>query len=422
MYKKRLIEKELNKYIDNIPWILVEGAKAVGKTEMCSQYANTILSLDNEDDKQYAILKQNDLLSLNTPILIDEWQYVPQIWNFVRHDVDNGAPNGSFIFTGSSPKIDSSLHTGAGRVLSLKLRPFSIEEREMSLEYISLTSILNQEIKIIDKITDLTIDDYIDEIYKSGFPGIRKLHPDFQNSFIKEYVEKIVFHEFILNGIDIKKPSSLLSWLKAYAACLATPTPFSTILEIAMSNDTDAPAKATASNYRDALLMINIIEEVPMWLPMGKLLKNIGKAPKHFMVDTALATSLLSVEKDDLRFIRVPHPIGKYNLTFIGQIFESFVYQSLRVYCDVMNAELSHYRSKKGDKEVDFIIQKGRKLLLIEVKATTIIKDEDVKHLNWLEQQVQDEYKVHKICVYAGKYAKTREDQVHCIPAGLLGL
>ena len=140
------------------------------------------------------------------------------------------------------------------------------------------------------------------------------------------------------------------------------------------------------------------------------------------MLDPAIALSLLGVEKDELIDYQVPKYVSKFHQTLTGQLIESFVYQSLVVYADVNDAQLSYYRNSRGTREIDFILQKGHRLILFEVKTNPDVKDSYVRHLNWFEDEIGDEFKVTKVLLNTGRYAYTRqEDHVHVIPLALLG-
>ncbi|MDR1473686.1 MAG: DUF4143 domain-containing protein [Lactobacillales bacterium] len=423
MYEKRLIDSILKKYVESSPAILVEGAKAVGKTSTCSNLANTTYSLDKKGTLEILSNSPEMIFNDRPPILLDEWQFSPELWTFIRHAVDDGLPDGFVIFTGSSPRINSKIHSGAGRIIRLKMRTFSIEERKMSENYIHVSDFFNSQknFKISGR-TSLKLVDYLDEIYRSGFPGIRSRSEMIRKKMLQDYLENIIHHDFKENGFLIKKPEALFQWLKTYAAVVGTPTKFQTIVDIAMKNNEEIPSKPTTNSYREALSILNIIEEVPAWLPMGhKLLNNISKAPKHFLLDPALITSILGIEKKCLYLFEPPKPIGKFNKTFNGQLIEALVYQSLAVYADVNNAKVSYLRLNNGAREIDFILEKGNSLILFEVKTKTAIDDEDVKHLNWLENEAQDEYQITKIALYTGEFAYTRKDNVYVIPIGMLG-
>lgn len=422
MYEKRLIDSILKEYVDELPAILLEGAKAVGKTETCKQLASTEYRMDNAAQRELLQNNPDIILQNSKPVLIDEWQLAPSLWSYVRHAVDDGLPNGSVLFTGSSIRVNSRIHSGAGRIIRLKLRPYSIEERNLSDSYIRIEDLFNFDSKAtVNGETDKTLVDYLDEIYRSGFPGIRNKPERIRRVLLKSYVTNIAEHEFEENGFKILNPHSLLAWMRIYAASIGTETKQSTLINAATASDT-IPSAPTVSKYREALEILDITDEVQPFLPMGKIYGNLAKGTKHFMLDPAIALSLLGVEKDELIDYQVPKYVSKFHQTLTGQLIESFVYQSLVVYADVNDAQLSYYRNSRGTREIDFILQKGHRLILFEVKTNPDVKDSYVRHLNWFEDEIGDEFKVTKVLLNTGRYAYTRqEDHVHVIPLALLG-
>ena len=422
MYEKRLIDSILKEYVDELPAILLEGAKAVGKTETCKQLASTEYRMDNAAQRELLQNNPDIILQNSKPVLIDEWQLAPSLWSYVRHAVDDGLPNGSVLFTGSSIRVNSRIHSGAGRIIRLKLRPYSIEERNLSDSYIRIEDLFNFDSKAtVNGETDKTLVDYLDEIYRSGFPGIRNKSERIRKVLLKSYVTNIAEHEFEENGFKILNPHSLLAWMRIYAASIGTETKQSTLINAATASDA-IPSAPTVSKYREALEILDITDEVQPFLPMGKIYGNLAKGMKHFMLDPAIALSLLGVEKDELIDYRVPKYVSKFHQTLTGQLIESFVYQSLVVYADVNDAQLSYYRNSRGTREIDFILQKGHRLILFEVKTNPDVKDSYVRHLNWFEDEIGDEFKVTKVLLNTGRYAYTRrEDHVHVIPLALLG-
>ena len=422
MYEKRLIDSILKEYVDELPAILLEGAKAVGKTETCKQLASTEYRMDNAAQRELLQNNPEIILQNSKPVLIDEWQLAPSLWSYVRHAVDDGLPNGSVLFTGSSIRVNSRVHSGAGRIIRLKLRPYSIEERNLSDSYIRIEDLFNFDSKAtVNGETDKTLVDYLDEIYRSGFPGIRNKSERIRKVLLKSYVTNIAEHEFEENGFKILNTHSLLAWMRIYAASIGTETKQSTLINAATASDA-IPSAPTVSKYREALEILDITDEVQPFLPMRKIYGNLAKGTKHFMLDPAIALSLLGVEKDELIDYQVPKYVSKFHQTLTGQLIESFVYQSLVVYADVNDAQLSYYRNSRGTREIDFILQKGHRLILFEVKTNPDVKDSYVRHLNWFEDEIGDEFKVTKVLLNTGRYAYTRrEDHVHVIPLALLG-
>lgn len=194
------------------------------------------------------------------------------------------------------------------------------------------------------------------------------------------------------------------------------------IIDTALANNEQTPSRPTADFFREALKILYIIDDVPPFIGMGKLFPALTKAPKHFMLDPAIAMSLLDVTKDQLTDFDVSKHVGRINSDMIGQLMESLVYQSLIVYADALGVHLTHFRDSKGRHEIDFILQKDRKVVLFEVKTNPNVKNSYVKHLNWFEEQAKDEYQISKVLLNTGQVAYQRkDDHVQVVPIAMLG-
>ncbi|MDR0899031.1 MAG: DUF4143 domain-containing protein [Lactobacillaceae bacterium] len=434
MYKKRHIDRLIDEYLEDFPVVLVEGAKAVGKTASCERVAKTTYYLDEK--LHYDLLSSDPSIVLTDepPVLLDEWQKIPSLWDFGRRAVDRGLSEGQLLMTGSNPIIDNSLHSGAGRIVRLKMRPYSIEEREMSDSFIRISDLITGKIEKVTGKSRFALNDYLEEIFRSGYPAIRTLKPRAREIILEDYVQNIIDKEFSENGFKVKKPDLLLSWLKSYSAAMGTTTSFSKILETAMANRTEKSSRTTVDNYRDALQIINVIEELESWPNYGKLFPAISKAPKHFLVDPSFVTPLLGITAEklgkgqindvaEIKAQEAKKPTGKLNKSFLGHIIEAFVYQSLATYCEVNRLRLSHLRLDKFGKEIDFIVEDNKHdtIIAIEVKSASSINNDDVQHLTWFEGEAKSEYKVIKVILYTGEFAYTRQDGVHVIPIAMLG-
>jgi len=126
IYRRRLIDDDLDALMPDLPAIGIDGPKGVGKTATGLQRATTVLSLD--DPVALSLVRADPARALGRPrpILIDEWQRAPEVWDHVRRAVDDGAPASSFLLTGSAtPALGSTTHSGAGRIVSLRMRPMT---------------------------------------------------------------------------------------------------------------------------------------------------------------------------------------------------------------------------------------------------------------------------------------------------------
>lgn len=422
-YNPRIIDAPLREDFKELPAILIEGAKAVGKTATASQIARTTFNLDNPQIRMLLENNPDMIVSSQKPVLIDEWQLEPNLWSYVRHQVDQGMPNSSILFTGSSVRVNSRIHSGAGRIVRMKMRPYSVQERNMSEQYVSVKRLLEEPDYKASGISKMTLNDYLDEIFRSGFPGIRDKSPKARELLIRDYVNNIIQHDFEENGFSIKEPQLLRAWMRAYAAAIGTTTNYKKIIETAMANSGQAPSRPTADFFREALKILFIIDDVPAFIGIGKLFPALSKAPKHFMLDPAIAMNLLEIDKSQLTDLNVDKHVGKINSDMIGQIIESLVYQSLIVYADALDAHLYHFRDSKGRHEIDFILQKGKKLVLFEVKTSPNVRDSYVRHLNWFDDLAGDEYQISKVLLNTGQVSYRREeDKVQVVPIAMLGI
>lgn len=79
------------------------------------------MSLDNPQIKMLLRNNPETILTAEKPVLIDEWQLEPNLWSYVRHQVDDSLAAGSVLFTGSSVRVNSRIHSGAGRIIRMKV-------------------------------------------------------------------------------------------------------------------------------------------------------------------------------------------------------------------------------------------------------------------------------------------------------------
>jgi len=272
--------------------------------------------------------------------------------------------------------------------------------------------------------TDLTLTNYVREVLASGLPGIRALSERGRALQLRSYIENIIYKEFPEQGHVVRAPSTLRSWLRAYAAAAGTTVSYAKILNAATPGETDKPAKTTTQSYRDVLESLWLLDSVPAWLPSDDRLGRLGQAPKHFLADPALAATLLDVDAHDLldggiEADPVVRAVGGRG-TLLGRLFEQLVALSLQSYTQSIGAQLYHLRTRGGDHEVDFIVEHKRRVVAFEVKLSPVVREADVKHLNWLKQRIGDRL-VDAAVITTGPEAYRRTDGVAVIPAGLLG-
>jgi predicted AAA+ superfamily ATPase len=420
-YRPRVLDDELDALMHGLPAIALEGPKAVGKTATASQRAATLHLLDDPDQRALAEADPARLLTSPPPILIDEWQFAPAVWDRVRRAVDADPAPGRFLLTGSSSPVDRGSHSGAGRIVSLRMRPLSLAERRQSSPSVSLGALLRGNHPSISGDSDMTLEDYTDETLASGFPGMRGLPARALRAQLDGYVDRVVDRDFPELGYAVRNPGLLRRWMTAYAAATATSTSFEKIRGAATAGQDEKPAKTTVLAYRDILERLFILDELPAWQPSRNYIKQLSLPPKHHLADPALAARLLGANRDTLLKGESPGPSIPRDGALIGALFESLVTLSVRVYAQASEAAVGHLRTKGGRHEVDLVVQRGDgKVVAIEVKLGATPDQSDCKHLKWMAGELGDDL-LDSLVITTGRAAYRRDDGIAVVPAALLG-
>lgn len=421
-YEPRIVDAELDDLLPGIAAISIEGARAVGKTATAERRAATTYRMDDPSQREVIRADPTRLLTGDTPILIDEWQRFPESWDLVRRAVDADRSGGRFLLTGSATPVDAPTHSGAGRIVTVRMRPMSLEERRLEIPSVSLAELLSGRRAPIVGTTSVTLETYVDEIVSSGFPGLRRLADRQVRALLEGYVDRIVDHDFAeLGAHSLRNPTVLRRWLTAYAAATSTTATHETIREAAGAERGQPPPRTTTQPYREVLERMWLVDPVPAWLPSPNRISRLAGPVKHQLVDPALAARLLGIHADALLDGRSAGPVVPRDGTLLGVLFESLVTLGVRVAAQATEASVSHLRTKGGEHEVDLIVERddGR-IVAIEVKLTRTVTDHDVRHLRWLRERIGDDL-LDAVVVTAGSDAYRRADGIAVTPAALLG-
>lgn len=418
-YRPRAVDAELTALRNELPAVSIDGAKGVGKTATARQQAPEIVfELDDVAQRQLLEADRAALDPEGPLTLIDEWQRLPQVWDTIRRAVDNGAPAGRFLLTGSAAPQNTPTHSGAGRIVSVRMRPMSLSERAVTTPTVSLRELADGDRSDVGGETDLTLTDYVEEIVGSGFPGIRGRSDRAIRAQLDGYLLRIVERDFPEQGLAVRRPETLLAWMRAYAAATATEASYNSILASATPGEGTTPAKTTTMTYRDVLAQLWMLDPVPAFTTTGNQFRRLAAAPKHHLADPALAARLLDLGVDDLRG-RAGSP--RPGPEMLGPLFESLVTLSVRSYAHAAGMRISHLRTRDGDREVDLIVEgRAGAILALEVKLSASVDDSDVRHLRWLRKQLGDRL-LDAAVITTGPAAYRRPDGIAVIPAGLLG-
>lgn len=355
------------------------------------------------------------------PVLLDEWQRVPEVWDAVRRSVDADPRPGRFLLTGSAAPESPETHSGAGRIVRVRLRPMPLAERGLDTPTVRLRDLLNDKPVPLEGETSVGLDEYTGEIVGSGFPAIRPLPERARRAQLDSYVARVIDRDFQEVGQSVRRPAKLRRWLTAYAAASSTTATLETIRDAATPGEADKPARTTVLQYREVLERLWLLDAVPAWVPSRNYFSRLARPEKHQLADPALAARLLGVSADALIEGAEGAATVPRDGTLLGHLFESLVTLSVRVYAQAAEAEVRHLRTKGGRHEVDLIVERpdGR-VLALEVKLAATVSDDDVKHLLWLRDRMGRDL-LEAVVLTTGGAAYRRPDGIGVVPAALLG-
>ncbi|MGA7988058.1 MAG: DUF4143 domain-containing protein [Candidatus Dormiibacterota bacterium] len=420
-YDPRHIDSELDGLLPGLPAIALEGPRGVGKTSTGLRRARTTFLLDQPAVRELLAAAPEQLVGSKPPVLIDEWQLYPVVWDLVRRAIDADPSPGRFLLTGSAEPARRPTHSGAGRIVGLRMRPLALSERGLLPPAVSLRALLSGAKPLVSGHSHLSLSDYADEIVRSGFPAIRRLEPRPLRLALDSYLARIVQRDFAEQGHTVRRPNTLRNWLAAYAAATATTTSYESIRDAASPGHHEKPAKTTVDLYREVLLQLWLLDPLPAWFPSRNAFSRLGAAPKHHLADPALAARLLGASHAGLLSNAVAGPPAPRNGTLLGALFESLVALSIRVLAQACDATVSHLRTREGRHEVDLIIQRDdAKVVALEVKLAGTVSGDDVQHLRWLQSKLGDDL-LDAAVITAGHDAYRRNDGIAVIPAALIG-
>jgi len=413
-YQRRVVDDELTRLLTSAGAIVLEGPKAVGKTETASQRAASEVRLDvDANARELARIDPALLLKGPAPRLIDEWQIEPSLWNHVRREVDNRRGlTGQFILTGSAvPADDASRHTGAGRFSRLRMRPMTFYESGQSTGDVSLVALFAGE---KPRATDsgLTIPQVIDRVCIGGWPALFEKSPEEAQRAMRSYLDEIARTDIQeMDGVR-RDPSKVKRVLRSIARNVATQASDTTIAADVGGSEGPLDRK-TVARFHDALNRLMIIEDLPAWTPELRSRIRLRTAATRHFVDPSLAVAALNAS---------PTKLLK-DLNFFGLLFESLVVRDLRVYLQNSGGRLLHYRDSEN-LEVDVILEmEDERWAAIEVKLGTSQIDDGAKTLLNFSQKIditRSGKPTFLAVVTATGFGYRRDDGVYVLPIGTL--
>ena len=345
-YIPRIIDKQIDDKMASSGCVWIEGCKWCGKSTTGRRHVKSVVEFQDVDMKTSYDMINNTRPSLfldyERPLMIDEWQMYPVVWDAIRNDVDKTGRFGQFIITGSARPADKMvMHSGTGRISSILMRPMSLLESGESDGKVSLRQLFGGNANVA-MVNDLTFDVLLNAIIRGGWPQAVVNQAGEVAESASNYVERLTHEAIVEEGVKIYNPERIRSILRSLARNISSPLNVSTI----MSDLTNVSiSRATLDKYLDMLRDLYILDNVPAWNGKLRSRATLRTKMKAQLVDPSIAVAALGATNTSLR----------RDLKTLGLLFESLAMRDLRIYADSLGGKVYYYRDD-SDLEVDAII------------------------------------------------------------------
>jgi len=345
-YYKRFTDDELAWRLKNAGVVLIEGVKGCGKTETAKQQAAETLRFDADEQISMKMeLDPRTILMGKVPLLLDEWQEYPRIWDYVRREVDERGQKGQFILTGSAtPDEQARRHSGVGRFSLIRMRPMSFYEKGWSSGAVSLAALMHGEVPVAGDVA-FGLGEFAEKMTLGGWPATLGASGKEGFRFATDYVSLTA--EIDLSKVSARRrdPNKVMRLMRSLARNISTEATLAALARDAMAGDSSLDNE-TVTDYLLALERLMAIEDLPAWSTHIRSADTLRKAPKRHFSDPSMAIGALGLSVDKLLA----------DLNYYGLLFESLVIRDLRIYAGVNEGRVFHYRDSRG-LEVDAIIE-----------------------------------------------------------------
>lgn len=413
-YRPRLIDNIIDSYLDAFGAVCVEGPKWCGKTWTSSYHCKSEIMLGNPDgnfqNRQLAQMSPSLVLEGETPRLIDEWQEVPQLWDAVRYKVDQNGNKGQFILTGSAtPNHKGILHSGAGRIAKLRMRPMSLFESGNSSGDISLKDICEGRIepKILGEV-DLR--KLIDFIIRGGWPANQETTLK-QAAYLPIQYIRAVLDDDVYRIDNVKRDKHKMELLLRSLARNEATTVTNKKLknDIKEIDDEDIDVETVAA-YLDVFQRLFLTDNQKTFETKLRSSIRIKQAEKRHLSDPSLAAALLNATPEMLL----------NDLNTLGFLFEALCERDLKIYAESFDADLYHYQDYNNNEMDAVIAMPDGKWCGFEIKLGANQIDMAAENLIKIKNEIKANGGIapDSLCVICGlsNAAYQRSDGVFVVP------
>ena len=414
-YKRRVIDKTVERYLQVSGAICIEGPKWCGKTWTSAFHSNSEFLVGNPannfSNRQLAELNPSMILQGDTPRLIDEWQEVPSIWDATRAEVDYRHKKGQIILTGSStPKTKGIMHSGAGRIVRLRMNTMSLYESGDSSGKVSLFDICNGNLTM-QMIEEVSLERLAFYIVRGGWPENISVDEDKAHLMPRSYMQTVVEED--INNLDDEieyNRHKVELLLRSLARNETTTVSDSSLLKDIIEQDNESMSRNTIAKYLQALSRLFIFNNQIPYSPNLRSPLRVKQAEKRHFSDPAMACALLNITPEKLL----------NDINTFGFLFEALVERDLAVYAQSFGGKLFHYQDYKNN-EIDAVIElENGDWCAFEIKLGAKKIDEGAENLvkvcSDIEQNGGKPPKVKCVICGLSNAAYVRPDGVFVVP------
>ena len=390
IYRKRIIDSIMEEKLETTGGIVIRGPKWCGKTRTAKEFAKSFLELqDDEQLERNRLLAGSDislLLKGEKPRLIDEWQVIPRIWNSVRSDIDRQNRSGLYILTGSATPNDresKDLHSGAGRLSFVDMKPMTLYESGESNGSISLREIMEGTAHISGQTSAIDYQGLAFLACRGGWPSALEKSSKIALGIVKEYVNSLCESDIIRIDGKMRNPDLARAILRAYARHVSTLESDSTLMDDVGFHH-GSVSRQTMAEYLNIFKRLYVLDEVPSWNPNLRSKTSIRTSPKKGFTDPSIATAVLECS---------PQELALDPQTF-GFIFENMVNRDLSVYANKIGGYVRHYRDRQK-LECDHVIHfQNGKYGLVQTKLGSHGIEDGVAKLAQMRDLIREKNKI----------------------------
>ncbi len=350
-YRSRIVDAQIEQYLEIFGAVEICGTKWCGKTWSSLAHANSVTYVDRGNNLEIVKADPSYALIGESPHVIDEWQRVPALWDYVRHAVDEaGDQKGKWILTGSSTPVKGKVsHSGAGRIGRIRMHPMTLQETGMSSAEVSLEALFERSFSPCQ--TTGSITELAEICVHGGWPGALGMDVSKSQILVRSYISSI-----LTKGVQELGGSESVARLlgKSIARTLGQPATHATLArDVFGLADDEIPTDSKKRNISEHLRLLCdlfFVDEVAGWVPASRSPKRMRMKPKRYFADPSIAVALLGLSPESLM----------HDWQTFGMVFENLCMRDLDVYARSLpnagDVPLRYYHDDSG-LEADAIIE-----------------------------------------------------------------